>query len=182
MNRLFAPWRQDYVEDADEADVDGSCPFCQLPSREDDHGTQIVARSERAYVILNEYPYNRGHVMVVPYEHTGEYATLDPATVVECARFKRRAISAIRETFDPDGFNVGTNIGGETSGASIGDHLHTHVVPRWDGDTNFIPATAESKVIVEELGETWERLRAAFARQDGASAAGRNDSVRISFE
>ncbi|MFC7098393.1 HIT family protein [Halobaculum marinum] len=180
MDQVFAPWRIEWVERDDEESVDG-CPFCVLPERDADRASRVVARSDRAFVLLNNYPYNPGHAMVIPRVHEGSYAALDDATLLDHARLKQRTIRALETALDPNGVNAGENLGGAAAGGSIDDHLHTHVVPRWEGDTNFMPVVAETKVIVEALEDTWERLRDAFAEQEGASVDGDDDAVEFSF-
>ena len=178
MDELFAPWRIEWVERDGNEDVDG-CPFCVLPDREDARSANVLAASERAYVLLNSYPYNPGHAMVIPREHTGAFDALDEATLLEHARLKQRTIEAFEAGLDPDGVNAGLNLG-DASGGSIDDHLHTHMVPRWAGDTNFMPVCADTKVIVEAVEETYETLHAAFAEQEGATV-GPSGAVRVDF-
>jgi ATP adenylyltransferase len=177
MDQLFAPWRIEWVEREAEDGTDG-CPFCVLPDRADAREARVVAESDRAYVLLNNFPYNPGHVMVIPREHTGEYTALDEATLLEHARLKQRTVEALEDGFGPDGVNTGLNLG-DASGGSIDDHLHTHVVPRWTGDTNFMPVTADTKVIVQAVDDTYEQLHEAFAARDGASIA---DSGAVRLE
>ncbi|WP_435065606.1 HIT family protein [Halobaculum sp. EA56] len=182
MDQVFAPWRIEWVErDAGEDEIDG-CPFCVLPNREDDRASRIVARSERAFVLLNNYPYNPGHAMVIPRVHEGEFPALDDPTMLEHARLKARTMRALEDALGPAGLNAGMNLGGAAAGGSIDDHLHTHVVPRWEGDTNFMPVVSDTKVIVEALDDTWERLRDAFAGQEGARVGDEDDAVRIAFD
>jgi ATP adenylyltransferase len=180
MEQLFAPWRIEWVtRDADG--VDG-CPFCVLPDRDDDRANRIVARSDHAFVIMNNYPYNPGHVMVVPDRHDGAYQSLTGAELLDHARLKQRTLDALETAFDPDGLNAGLNLGGTAAGGSIDDHLHTHVVPRWDGDTNFMAVVAETTVIVEALDDSYDGLHAAFADQDGATVPGEDRAVDVSTE
>ena len=176
MDQMFAPWRIEWVERDDS--VEG-CPFCVLPGRDADRENRIVARSEHGFVLLNNYPYNPGHAMVIPHRHTGEYSALDDAELFDHARLKQRTFDALSEAFNPDGFNAGLNLGGPAAGGSIGDHLHTHVVPRWEGDTNFMPVLSETKVIVEALESSYDGLHAAFAAQDGTTDPGPDDAVRV---
>jgi ATP adenylyltransferase len=181
MDQLFAPWRIEWVEREERnEDVDG-CVFCTLPEREDARGSRVVAASERAFVLLNNYPYNPGHVMVIPREHTGDYRALDDAVLLDHARLKRRTFDALETALSPDGFNAGLNLG-RSAGGSIGDHLHTHVVPRWAGDTNFMPVISETKVIVEAVEDTYDRLHAAFAGQPGATDRGPDRTVELRFD
>ncbi|WP_101294401.1 HIT family protein [Halegenticoccus soli] len=179
MEQIFAPWRIEWVE-REGGDGDG-CPFCALPERGNDRESRIVARSERSFVLLNNYPYNPGHAMVIPLRHTGEYAELSDAELLDHARLKQRTLTAIADALDPDGFNAGLNLG-RAAGGSIGDHLHTHVVPRWDGDTNFMPVVGDTKVIVEALDDTYERVRGAFAEQGGATTPAADGAVRLRFD
>jgi ATP adenylyltransferase len=178
MDQIFAPWRIQWVEreghDGDE------CPFCALPERGDDVDARIVARSERSFVLFNNYPYNPGHVMVIPYRHTGDYGALSEAELLDHARLKARTFGALETGLGPDAFNAGLNLGGP-AGGSIADHLHTHVVPRWDGDTNFMPVVAETRVIVEAIADTYERVHDAFAEQAGATVAD-TGAVRLRFD
>jgi ATP adenylyltransferase len=168
MDQLLAPWRIEWVERDDDEGIDG-CPFCVLPERDDAREARIVAETDHAFVLLNNFPYNPGHAMVIPREHTGEYAALDDEALLDHARLKQRTFRALEAAFDPDGLNSGLNLGGDASGGSIDDHLHTHVVPRWSGDTNFMPVTADTKVIVQAVDETYEQLHEAFAAQADAS-------------
>lgn len=176
MEQMFAPWRIEWVEKDDMNEHIDECVLCELPTL-DDRENRILARSERAYVVVNISPYNPGHVMVVPRQHESEYAALDDDVLIDHARLKQRTFDALETALDPDGFNAGLNLG-RGAGGSIGDHLHTHVVPRWEGDTNFMPVVSDTKVIVEALDESYDRVRSAFAEQDGVDASG-DGAVRI---
>ena len=167
MEQLFAPWRIEWVERS-SSETDDRCPFCTLPERDADRKHRIVARSEHAFVLLNNAPYSPGHAMVIPYEHGGELRALADDVLLDCAKLKARTIDALDATYDPDGFNAGENLGGDAAGGSIDDHVHTHVVPRWRGDTNFMPVIGDAKVIVEALEDSYDRLHDAFAEQSGA--------------
>ena len=177
MDHLFAPWRIEWVERDGNEDIDG-CPFCTLPEREDPREANVLAESAHAYVLLNNYPYNPGHAMVIPREHTGAFEALGEATLLDHALLKQRTVEAFDAALGPDGVNAGLNLG-DASGGSVDDHLHTHLVPRWTGDTNFMPVCADTKVIVEAVDDTYERLRAAFADQDGATV---DDGSAVQFE
>lgn len=179
MDQLFAPWRIQWVE-REENEFEG-CPFCALSDRDVDRESRIVARSDHAFVLLNNYPYNPGHVMIIPYVHEGEYNSLDDAVLLDHARLKGATFDAFRETLDPAGFNAGMNLGGDAAGGSIDDHVHTHVVPRWRGDTNFMPVIGETKVIVEAIEETYDRLHEAFGTLEGATVPGPDEAVRLSL-
>ncbi|MFB6070239.1 MAG: HIT domain-containing protein [Halanaeroarchaeum sp.] len=177
MDSVFAPWRIDWVERDGNDDVD-DCVFCELPDRDDDRENLIVARADRAFAMLNNYPYNPGHAMVVPAVHEGAYQALDERDLLAHARLTQQTIRALETAFDPDGINAGLNLGGSAAGGSIDDHLHTHVVPRWSGDTNFMPVISETKVIVEALEDTYDRLHDAFADLEGATSTG-DGAVRL---
>lgn len=183
MEQLFAPWRIDWVErDPDEDEIDG-CPFCVLPARDADQESRIVARSEHTFVILNNAPYSPGHLMVIPRRHTGEWGDLSDAELLDHARMKVAAIEALEASMGADGVNAGENLGGSAAGGSIDDHLHTHLVPRWSGDTNFMPIISETKVIVEALDATYEKLHAGFSELDAAgSAVAEGGAVWLEFE
>ncbi|SDY37683.1 HIT family protein [Halobellus clavatus] len=196
MDQVFAPWRIEWVErDDHEDDVDG-CPFCVLPERDEDRDSRIVARTDHSFVILNNYPYNPGHVMVIPDRHTGEWGALSDAELLDHARLKVATIDALEAALGPDGVNAGENLGGSAAGGSIADHVHTHLVPRWSGDTNFMPVIGDTKVLVEALDDTYDRLHEAFASLPAAAPRdgdGRDDqgaahdadpdrAVRLSFE
>jgi len=179
MDQVFAPWRIEWVEREDHnQDVEG-CVFCALPDRDEDRERRLVARSEHSFVVCNNYPYNPGHVMVIPREHEASFGPLSDAALLDHARLRSRTIEALETAFDPDGCNVGLNLGGDAAGGSIDDHVHTHVVPRWRGDTNFMAVIGETKVIVEALEDTYERLHDAFATQDGTTVDGADRAVRI---
>jgi ATP adenylyltransferase len=179
MDQIFAPWRIEWVEREDGDGIDG-CVLCELPERKTDRESRIVARSERSFVLLNNYPYNPGHAMVVPRTHTGDYGELDDAALLDHARLKARTFDALETALAPDGFNAGLNLG-DGAGGSIDDHLHTHVVPRWRGDTNFMPVVADTNVIVEALADSYDRLHAAFAAQADAEVVGEDLAVELSL-
>ncbi|QKY20168.1 HIT domain-containing protein [Halolamina sp. CBA1230] len=183
MDQLFAPWRIDWVErDPEDEEIDG-CPFCVLPERDDDRESKIVARSEHSFVLLNNAPYAPGHVMVIPDQHTGEWADLSDAELLDHAKLKVATIDALEAAMDPDGVNAGENLGGDAAGGSIDDHLHTHLIPRWSGDTNFMPIVSDTKVIVEALGDSYDKLHEAFAERSAAeSDVERTEAVELRFD
>jgi ATP adenylyltransferase len=160
MDRLWTPWRLAYVT---EASIESpGCIFCAAIARIDDEPL-VVFRGDGLFVILNKFPYNNGHLMVVPERHVGRMADLDAAEVAELGRLTQLAERALTEAYTPHGFNMGLNLG-KPAGAGVLDHLHLHVVPRWNGDTNFMSVVGETRVLPEELPETAARLRAVFAR------------------
>jgi ATP adenylyltransferase len=161
--RLWSPWRMEYIRRG-EGGGDGGCIFCELPAADPgrDEDNHLLARGRVSFVLLNAFPYNPGHLMVAPYRHVGDYEELSGEELAELTGFVGRGIRAMREESSPHGFNLGMNLG-EVAGAGIADHLHLHLVPRWGGDTNFMPVVGRTKVVPELLGETWQRLRPHFA-------------------
>ena len=167
MQRIWAPWRLDYIRGLDgaEAAEDKGCIFCWKP-REDpgqDEATLIVARRQHCFVIMNLYPYNNSHLMVVPYRHTCDFTSLSDDELLDCQQAVRDAVRAMEQSLQPQGWNIGLNLG-KAGGAGIDQHLHWHVVPRWVGDTNFFPVLSDVKVISESMEDSWRRMRDAFAR------------------
>jgi ATP adenylyltransferase len=162
---MFAPWRMDWVtrEDTNEG-IDG-CVFCELPEADTAQETHIMVRSDHSYVLLNKAPYTPGHVLVIPHSHAGSLIELKTESIHDVFFLTKQTMAAIKNALRPDGFNIGMNIG-KAGGASIEDHVHLHVVPRWHGDTTFMPITANTKIIAEALDETYERLRTAFTQLD----------------
>jgi ATP adenylyltransferase len=157
--QLWAPWRLEYIERADEQ---SGCLFCLALAGEDEPGL-IVHRGERGFALLNKYPYASGHLMVAPNRHLAELADLSDEEVLEIHRLAEGAMAALAETFSPQGYNLGWNLG-RIAGAGVLDHVHLHVVPRWAGDTNFMPVLADVKVLPEHLTETRRKLAAAWPR------------------
>jgi ATP adenylyltransferase len=154
---LWAPWRLEYVGSADEQE---GCPFC-LAAAGDDGEKLVVHRGARAFVFLNKFPYASGHLLVAPFRHGAGFDDLEDDEVLEVHRLARAGLGALAETYGPQGFNLGWNLG-RVAGAGIVDHVHLHVVPRWAGDTNFMPALADVKVMPEHLVETRRRLADAW--------------------
>ncbi|GAB6880465.1 HIT domain-containing protein [Halorubrum gandharaense] len=182
MDQIYAPWRIDWVER--EADPIEGCPFCVLPEHEDAREARVVARSDHNYVLCNNAPYNPGHTMVIPDDHVDGWGDLDDTTMLDHGRLKAATIDALSRDRSPAGFNTGLNLGGDAAGGSV-DHLHTHVVPRWEGDTNFMPVVSDTKVIVEGVDATYRDLHAGFAGGEHVVDAGdaeAGDAVRLSFD
>ncbi|NLV72090.1 MAG: HIT domain-containing protein [Actinobacteria bacterium] len=159
MERLWAPWRLQYVTQ----EKPGGCVFCDKPLQRDDRAAYIVHRGELAYVILNAYPYNNGHAMVAPFAHISNFEELPPDTLNEMMELAQRCTRALKLGFHPDGLNLGFNLGA-AAGAGIKDHLHFHLVPRWSGDTNFMPVLSDVRVIPQSLDQTYAQLVEAFAQ------------------
>ncbi len=140
------------------------CVFCTAASLPDSAENLIVHRGEHVFVILNRYPYTSGHLMVVPYQHVDTLEALTPAARAEMMELVTQAMGVLRQLYRPQAFNVGANIGA-AAGAGIAEHVHMHIVPRWSGDTNFMSTLAETRVLPEDLGETFRRVREAWAKQ-----------------
>ncbi|MFN2556256.1 MAG: HIT domain-containing protein [Nitriliruptorales bacterium] len=164
LQRLWAPWRSGYI--AGGGRIEG-CPFCVLPARgrEYDRENLILFRGEHCFVIFNAYPYNPGHVMVVPFAHLPRLGELDEATAGELWRLGRRAAVVLTERLGADGINLGMNLGG-AAGAGISDHLHLHAVPRWVGDTNFVSVVGATRILPRALDEMYDELAPGFAELD----------------
>jgi ATP adenylyltransferase len=158
--RIWAPWRLEYVKDAAK-DNDDECIFCAKPAAEDDKSNLIVHRGERCFVILNLFPYTNGHLMVAPYEHVGALQDLDADTVAEMMALGQTAMRGLEDAYSPHGYNVGFNQG-RIAGAGFENHIHMHVVPRWGGDTNFMPVLADTRVMPQTPQQSYEALRGTF--------------------
>ena len=164
FGRLWTPHRMVYIKGQDKpaSDEEHDCPFCTAPKRSDEDGL-IVARGSLVYAVLNLYPYNSGHLMVVPYRHVSDYTDLDEAETAEFGAMTQTAMTVLRSAMAPHGFNIGMNQG-VVAGAGIAAHLHQHIVPRWGGDTNFMPVVAQTRVLPELLSEARDQLAAAWPR------------------
>jgi len=162
LQRLWMPHRMAYIK-GEGKPADGTapeCPFCRIPKLSDEDGL-IVARGTHVYAVLNLYPYNSGHLMVVPYRHVADYTDLDAGETAELADYTKRSMTALRDASQAQGFNIGMNMGG-VAGAGIAAHLHQHVVPRWGGDANFMPVVGRTKVLPQLLADTRRLLAAAW--------------------
>ena len=157
MRKLWAPWRLEYIKQADEQD---GCVFCRAAATGDEEGL-VVHRGAHAFVLLNKFPYASGHLMVAPYRHEGELGDLTDDEALEVHRLGTAALGALAEVAAPQGFNLGWNLG-RIAGAGVVDHVHLHVVPRWAGDTNFMPVLADVRVLPEALEDTRRKLVAAW--------------------
>lgn len=157
--RIFAPWRVEYVKKAKEGESE--CIFCEKPEQDRDKESLILKRGEHNFIILNKYPYNPGHAIVAPYRHISSYNELREDEVTEKHELTESYLSAAKEVFNPDGFNLGSNLG-RTAGAGIDDHIHFHVVPRWEGDNNFMPVISETRVVSQSIESSYEELKKRF--------------------
>ena len=171
---IWAPWRLAYVLSAKEC----GCVFCAKAEQTDDEANLILARGRLAFAILNLFPYNNGHLMIVPFRHVAELADLTPGEMLEMMCLAQAAEGVLRATMSPEGLNLGMNLG-KVAGAGIDDHLHLHLVPRWNGDTNFMPVLADINVIPQSLADTYRQLCGPlqnavnrFAAHSPASAGG----------
>jgi ATP adenylyltransferase len=164
FQRLWTPHRMAYIKGENKptgAGAGDGCPFCVIPTLSDEDGL-IIARGELVYAVLNLYPYNGGHLMVVPYRHVADYTELGTDETAELGEFTKDAMTALRASSGAQGFNIGMNQG-DVAGAGIAAHLHQHVVPRWGGDTNFMPVVGHTKVLPQLLGETRKLLSDAWS-------------------
>ena len=157
MKQIWAPWRMEYIQ---MKKADG-CILCEEPRQDSDATNHILFRGDKNFVIMNSYPYNSGHLMVVPYRHIATLEELTDEERNEHFDIVSRGIKVLRQVFSPAGFNLGINIG-KVAGAGIEDHVHTHIVPRWQGDTNFMPVISDVRVVPEALAETYKKLRGKF--------------------
>jgi len=157
MERIWAPWRIQYIQ----MEKPEGCILCEAPGQDNDALNYILYRGNKNFIILNSYPYNPGHLMVTPYRHVANLEELTEEERHEHFEIVSRSIKVLRQVFSPGGFNIGINVG-RVAGAGIVDHFHTHIVPRWQGDTNFMPVLADVRVLPEALAETYQKLKGKF--------------------
>jgi ATP adenylyltransferase len=165
MKQLWSPWRMAYIE---ERNSEPGCLFCSLRSAAPGAASLVLHQEERAFVVLNRYPYTNGHVMIVPQAHVASLEDLEAEVLTDLMLLTRRSLRALRRAYGAASFNVGANIGAP-AGAGVVDHVHLHVVPRWAGDTNFMATTADTRVIPEDLEQTYHRLDEAWRAVHGAA-------------
>jgi ATP adenylyltransferase len=158
MKRIWSPWRMKYIENHEKQE---GCIFCNALARVDNAENLIIKRGKLAFVILNLYPYTSGHIMVAPMAHQPSLEFLDPGSRAEMMELVSQSMVVLKKVYNPQAFNVGANIG-EAAGAGEPGHVHLHIVPRWEGDTNFMSALAETRVLPESLEETYDRIKAGF--------------------
>lgn len=163
MNRLFSPWRSQYIASFREPSSDNACLFCDAATSENDAANLVLLRRDTCYVMMNLYPYNSGHILIIPYRHTPWLKELTKNENAEILGVTSLMIEAINEVMHPEGYNVGANLG-RAAGAGIDQHIHFHVVPRWTGDTNFMPTLADTKLVSEDIRKTYKKLRAAVKK------------------
>jgi len=160
MKRLWAPWRMEYILDEHKLN---SCLFCAISKadKKNDSKNLILYRGKHCFVVLNKYPYNNGHLMVVPYFHTSTFEGLSDEVLFDLIKTVKKSVSILKMAFNPDGFNLGLNFG-KVAGAGMESHMHKHIVPRWTGDTDSMPIIAETRVMPEHLRKTYNKLRKFF--------------------
>lgn len=162
MDRLWSPWRYEYVASGDADTETGGCIFCKLRDDPDkDQANFVIHRASHNFVVLNIYPYISGHLLIVPYEHIGELDAATKETTDELMDLTKRSQTALRDAYQPSGFNIGMNLG-RSAGAGIVDHIHIHILPRWVGDTNFMSTVGNTRVIPEDLTTTYQKLHEKF--------------------
>lgn len=161
MQRLWTPWRMEYIV----SDKQSGCIFCSALAQQNDRETYIVYRAQHSFAMLNKYPYNNGHLMIVPYQHSADLNALGSETQLELMQLIARATQWLTTSSKPDGFNIGMNLG-KAGGAGVTEHLHFHVVPRWVGDTNYMSIVGGTRVIAEWLDDTWQRLRQVIEAEE----------------
>jgi len=162
MDYLWSPWRMEYIK---SEKTSNQCVFCEMLKQNRDEEMLILARGERAFIVLNRFPYNNGHLMVVPYVHKDSLNALDAETRFEMMELLNRVEKMLRKEYHPDGINMGVNIGA-AAGAGVADHIHFHVVPRWSGDVNFMGSVALTRVLPEDLSQTYQRMLRAWKVMD----------------
>lgn len=158
VDPLFAPWRMDFIERHDESK---GCVFCKIPQESDSKKMLVIHRGRFCFVVLNRFPYSHGHLMVIPFRHEKDWTKLSADELNELNQLTQQALKALQAAFEPQGFNLGVNLG-RAAGAGIEAHVHQHVVPRWNGDFNFMPLIGEVKMISEHLDKTYDRLKEAW--------------------
>ena len=162
MKQLWAPWRMDYLTDHDKnKGKNTGCVFCDLSAEKKDRENLILHRGPNVFVILNRYPYNNGHLMVVPNRHVSDYTDVSEDELKDLQLMSREVVRALKQSYQPEGYNIGMNLGA-AAGAGIKDHLHLHVVPRWNGDTNFMPVIADTKSMPQHLSASFDKLIGYF--------------------
>jgi len=154
MEQLWAPWRIEFILRGEQSD----CFLCQKPKLDDDEANLILYRGEYNFIILNAFPYNPGHLLVAPYRHVGQLENLTDVESIEHFDLIKLCVKFLTDVLQPHGFNTGMNLG-KIAGAGVADHIHTHIVPRWQGDTNFMPVVADTKVLPEALSNTYNKLK-----------------------
>lgn len=152
---MWAPWRMEYIK---KSKKERGCLFCKKAKGKKDQKNYLLYRSKKSYCIMNLYPYNNGHLMIAPYRHVGSIGSLTDDEICDMLLVAKKGVAALKRAFKPEGFNIGMNVG-KVAGAGVIGHLHMHIVPRWKGDTNFMPVLADTKLVSESLDETYTTLK-----------------------
>ncbi len=164
MEKLWSPWRSQYIDSIKEKNNSNECVFCSISKLPvEDLTNLLIDKGEHTFTVLNLYPYNNGHLMVVPYKHTNDFSLLTLEENIEIMQKLQLAEKSLKIVFSPEGFNIGANLG-KVSGAGIDEHVHFHIVPRWNGDTNFMPVLGEVKIISQDLLDTKKQLFEAYKK------------------
>jgi ATP adenylyltransferase len=163
MEKLFSPWRSKYISSFTGKEKEDGCVLCDAHVSGDDEESLIVYRGREAFVLMNRFPYNSGHLMIIPVRHTSDFQSVTQTETLEMMELLAASERALGELSHPQGYNIGMNVG-RVSGAGIDGHLHWHIVPRWNGDTNFMPVLADVKVVSEDMAAQWKRLREIFPK------------------
>jgi ATP adenylyltransferase len=167
MEKLWSPWRSQYIESFKDKNKSSSCVFCSAVKQEmNDDSSLVVEKGEHTFTVLNLYPYNNGHLMVVPHKHINNIDALINDEKIEIFNKVQLAMNALKKISNPDGFNIGANLG-KVAGAGIDEHIHFHIVPRWNGDTNFMPVLGEVKILSQDLLDTKKKLISAYSELKG---------------
>lgn len=161
MERLWAPWRMQYINNLSEP----GCIFCTKPNEDKDEENMILCRGRSSFIVLNIFPYNNGHLLITPYRHVADLALLTDEEQLDIMKMTTKGCELLKAAFHPHGFNIGVNVG-QAGGAGIADHLHVHIVPRWNGDTNFMPVVADTKVLPDALASSYKALKEALAKME----------------
>ena len=158
MDRIWAPWRMNYIESSKKSE----CVFCQKSQSKKDKKNLVLYRGMETFILMNLYPYTNGHLMIAPYLHTSDVNELAEIANKEIMQFAKDCFNILKSKLGAEGFNFGANLG-KVAGAGIDQHIHYHIVPRWNGDTNFMPVISDTKIMIEKLNKTWERLKPEFS-------------------
>jgi ATP adenylyltransferase len=177
MNQIWSPWRMEYIQ----GNKPGGCIFCDKPREQRDEENLILLRGQHCFVLMNRYPYTNGHLMVAPYEHVDMPTKMSPEALGEMMTLVNACLETLKDAMHPDGFNIGMNLGA-SAGAGIKDHIHMHVVPRWIGDTNFMPVIGQTRVIVEALAASYQKLRPVLVGKCPQQAPSEHPAAPVSGE
>lgn len=162
MDRIWAPWRGEYIEESIKGHK--SCVFCEIQKQEPSKENLLIYKNKFAMIVMNKFPYNNGHVLVMPINHVASFEELSEEEFTELNKLLKKAIKAIKKAYTPEGINVGLNLG-RVAGAGIDKHIHYHVVPRWNGDTNFMPVTGQTKIISEHILDSYEKIKKSLLEE-----------------